>query len=341
MKESKLLTYTDRGLYCPVADVYIDPHKPVKKALITHGHSDHALSGHRYYLCTALTAAIIKFRLGSFIQTQVVSWGEILNINGVSFSFHPAGHIPGSAQIKMEYHGEIIVITGDYKTEEDQVSGKYELIKCKTLVTETTFALPIYQWQPQQRIIKEILDWYQHNLKYGKSSVVLGYALGKSQRIIQSIPEEIPVFTHAAVENTNKVLRQAGLNLRKTYQVSSKYRKKDIQLGITVAPSAVLNTPWIRSLDRPTTAFASGWMALSKNRKAQAGETGFALSDHVDWNALNSVVDNCDAENIWLMHGFTDDYEKYLAPKGYHIKNIGSHFSSNRSSNPEIEEEED
>lgn len=316
MSSTTLLIYTSRGLYCPLADVYIDPHKPVQRALITHGHSDHAILGHRYYLSTPITAAINKFRLGNFIQVQTIEFGDPIYINQVKFSFHPAGHIPGSAQIRVEYQGEVWVVTGDYKTERDKVSGAFELIRCNTLITETTFALPIYQWKPQAIITKEILDWYQDNLRQGKSSVLLAYALGKSQRIIESIPTDIPIYTHGTVHNTNEVIISAGLHLRPSTKVSSRVSKKDIQKGITVAPASVLNTPWIRSLQEPVTATASGWMALNNNRKKQAADYGFTLSDHVDWNALNEVVFSCGAEKIWLTHGYTTDYARWLESKG-------------------------
>lgn len=338
MKESSLIQYTPAGLYCPVADVYIDPQKPVTRALITHGHTDHAISGHRYYLCTKLTEAVIKLRLGSFIQTQVTDFGSPIYINGVRFSFHPAGHIPGSAQIRIEYKGEVIVITGDYKTEPDRVSGNYELIKCNTFITETTFALPIYQWRPQAYIMNEILDWHRYNQSFGKTSILLAYALGKSQRLIQNIPTDIPVYTHTTVEETNKVLRDAGLPLRKTIQINSRVSRKDIQKGIVLAPSSILNTPLMRALDYPTTAYVSGWMMLNRFRKQQSAHAGFTLSDHVDWNALNHVVKECKAENIWLMHGYTTIYGAYLKDLGKNVKDLGSHFAIKTE---EILEEED
>jgi len=316
VKLKPLLAYTSRGLYCAIADVYIDPHKPVSKAIITHGHSDHATPGHRYYLCTPMTGAIIKFRLGGFIQTQILPFGETLSINQVQFSFHPAGHIPGSAQVKVEYKGEVWVVTGDYKTEIDPVSGTYESIPCHTLITETTFALPIYQWRPQEFIFRDILAWHAKNKSEGKTTVLLAYALGKSQRLIASIPPEIPVYTHGSIESTNEVLRSSGLPLRPTIKVSSKISKKEIQKGITIAPGSVLNSPWIRSLQQPVTANISGWMTLRGNIKRQTADQGFALSDHVDWTALNQVVESSGAEHIGLTHGYTVEYAQWLQSRG-------------------------
>jgi len=312
-----LLTFTAKGIYCPKADVYIDPHKPVTRALITHGHSDHAIVGHRYYMCTALTSAILKYRLGSFIQIQIVNYGQPIMINQVSFSFYPAGHIPGSAQIRVSYKDEIWVVTGDYKTEADEICETYELIPCNTLITETTFALPIYQWQTQQQIVREILNWHYHHLHSGQSSVLLAYSLGKSQRLIHHIPTDIPVYTHGSVEQTTDILRKAGLQLRPTIPISSRINKKEIQKGITIAPASVLNTPWIRNLVNPVSATVSGWMALTSNRRKQAADFGFTLSDHVDWNSLNEVVKQSGAQKIYATHGYTQVYSNWLRSKGY------------------------
>jgi putative mRNA 3-end processing factor len=282
---------------------------------------------------------VIKLRLGSFIQTQIVAFGEKININGVQFSFHPAGHIPGSAQVLIEYKGEVCVITGDYKTEPDNVSGNYELLKCHTLVTETTFALPIYQWQPQRYTINEMLDWYAYNLKQDKTTILLAYALGKSQRIIQNIPLEIPIYTHTTVEETNKALREAGLPLRKTIHINSRVAKKDIKKGIVIAPSSILNTPLMRVLENPAIGYSSGWMALNRFRKQQSAHIGFTLSDHVDWNELNTVVKECGADDIWLMHGYTKEYGQYLRSMSKNVKDIGSHFSLKTNEQELLEED--
>lgn len=338
-----LLTFTAKGIYCPRADVYIDPHKPVTRALITHGHSDHAILGHRYYLCTALTSAILKYRLGSFIQIQTVEFGQSISINEVRFSFHPAGHIPGSAQIRVSYLDEVWVVTGDYKTEADEICETYELLRCHTLITETTFALPVYQWKPQQQIAMDILDWHTHNQRTGQSSVLLAYALGKSQRLIHLIPSDIPVFTHGSVEQTTDTLRKAGLELRTTIPVSSRISKNEIQKGITIAPSSVLNSPWIRSLVNPVTATTSGWMALINNRKKQAADHGFTLSDHVDWIALNEVVKQSGAQKIFAMHGYTSIFADWLRSRGYDAEAIHTHPLTEHLKPPEVivYEEED
>lgn len=332
-----LIIHTPAGLYCPQADIYIDPIKTVTRALITHAHSDHAISGHRYYLATPLTNAIIKQRLGNYLQVQDIHWGTSITMNGVRISFHPAGHIAGSSQIRLEYKGNVWVVTGDYKTEKDQISGTYELIQCNTLITETTFALPIYQWKPQHIIVNEILSWYHENLGNDRTTVVLAYALGKAQRVIQNIPIEIPVYTHTTVEETNDALRKAGLKLRPTIKISSKTSKKEILQGIVIIPYSVLNTPWLHALHRPVTATVSGWMAIMGNRKKQTADRGFALSDHVDWNQVNKVIRDCGAESIGLMHGYTLALSRWLTNHGKHSFIIPHHLNQDQ----EVVTEED
>lgn len=333
MHRDPLLSFTPKGIYCSRADVYIDPHRPVNRALITHGHSDHAVAGHRHYLCTSITAAIIRYRLGSFYQIQTHDFGISLDINGVRFSFHPAGHIPGSAQVRVSYRDEIWVVTGDYKTEADALCENYELVPCHHLVTESTFALPVYQWKPQPVILGEILEWYQKNQAQGKSTLLLAYALGKSQRLIHLIPPDIPVYTHGTVEQTTEVLRKAGLKLRKTIPLSSRVTKKEIQKGITLTPGSEINNPWVRSLISPVTATVSGWMTLNTIRKNQAANHGFTLSDHVDWTALNQVVKTCGAQKIWVTHGYTEAYSKWLHTQGYEAEAVreGYRFEENNS----------
>jgi len=210
-----LLTFTGNGIYCPRADVYLDPWQPVNRAIVTHGHSDHASSGHNYYLCTEETASIIAYRLslGSH-QIQVIPYGQTVNINGVAFSLHPAGHIPGSAQVRVEYKGEVWVFTGDYKLAPDGISTPFELVRCHVFITESTFGLPVYKWKPQSEVFAEINAWWKRNQEEGKTSIIAGYTLGKSQRILANIDTSIgPVFTHGAGDSMNTRMPASGLAL--------------------------------------------------------------------------------------------------------------------------------
>ncbi|HEU5054025.1 MAG TPA: DNA ligase-associated DEXH box helicase, partial [Hanamia sp.] len=201
-----LISFTDKGLYCEAGNFYIDPWKPVDRALITHAHSDHARFGNKLYLCQRFTEPILQLRLEE-VNVETVEWGEKINMNGVSVSFHPAGHIIGSSQIRLEHKGEVWVVSGDFKTEDDGISGKFEPIKCNTFITESTFGLPIYCWKPQSEIYSGIINWINKNKETGKTSILITYSLGKAQRVIQAIKETAEnIFAHGAIFNMQQTL---------------------------------------------------------------------------------------------------------------------------------------
>ncbi|HAD97928.1 MAG TPA: DNA ligase-associated DEXH box helicase, partial [Cryomorphaceae bacterium] len=238
-----LLVFNDRGIYCPVADVYIDPWKPVDKALITHAHADHARPGHAAYLCHKDTAPVMRYRLGDDIRVQTVEYGERIKQNGVIFSFYPAGHIPGSAQIRVEYKGEIWVVSGDYKLGEDGISAPFEPVRCHHFITESTFGLPVYTWDDQQQVFEEINAWWRQNQNEGRVSILAGYSLGKAQRILKGLnPSTGKIFTHGAVENTNEVLRKQGISLPDTILVTPEHKKGDFTGALVVCPPSAIGT---------------------------------------------------------------------------------------------------
>lgn len=308
-----LLTFNDCGIYCRQANVYIDPWKPVKKALITHAHSDHARWGHQQYLTHFDSEPVMRHRLGNEIAVQTVDYGEVVTINGVHFSFHPAGHIPGSAQIRVEYKGEIWVVSGDYKLEDDGLSMAFQPVKCHHFITESTFGLPVYNWKPQPRVFNEINDWWQKNREEGRVSVLGGYALGKAQRILQGLDPSIGrIFTHGAVENTNEILRSQGIPLPDTELVSGEHKKTDFAGAMVVCPPSAIGTAWMRKFGKASTGFCSGWMALRGARRRRAADRGFVLSDHADWQGLNMAVKATQAENVYVTHGYKDIYAKWL-----------------------------
>lgn len=308
-----LIKFNDCGIYCPPADVYIDPWKPVKKALITHAHADHARFGSEEYLVQEDSAPIMRHRLGEDIQLQTLKYGEELKIRGVKFSFHPAGHIPGSAQIRVEHKGEVWVISGDYKTEDDGLSPAFEAVRCHNFITESTFGLPVYHWRPQQEVFKNINDWWQQNAAAGRASLIGGYSLGKAQRILQGLDAGIgPIYTHGAVENTNEVLRRQGIDLPETRLVTPEMKKADFKGAMIVAPPSALGTPWARKFGTHSTGFCSGWMALRGARRRRAADRGFVLSDHADWKGLNEAVKATGAENVYVTHGYKDIYARWL-----------------------------
>lgn len=308
-----LLTFTDKGIYCTRADVYIDPWKPVKRALITHAHSDHARWGHQHYLAHKDSATVMRLRLGESIDLQTVDYNEEITINGVAFSFHPAGHIPGSAQIRVAYKGEIWVVSGDYKLGDDGLSAPFEPVKCTHFVTESTFGLPIYRWQPQEQIMAQINSWWKHCKDNGKVAVIGAYSLGKAQRIINHVDQGIgPIYTHGAVENTNEALRAGGIKLAPTKYIDDSITKKDLAGALVVCPPGAMGTPWMRKLGPSETAFASGWMTLRGARRRRAMDRGFVLSDHADWQELNEAVTATCAEKIYVTHGYQNAFTRWL-----------------------------
>ena len=322
----QLLTFTDEGIYCPQANVYIDPWKPVERALITHGHADHSRWGNKYYLCTDLAKPVIKHRLGP-VNIESLAYGESRTINGVKFSFHPAGHIIGSSQIRVEYKGEVWVASGDYKLEDDGLSTPFEPIKCDAFITESTFGLPVYKWRPQSEIFADLNGWWRDNAAEGKVSILTGYSLGKAQRILHNLESDIgPIFTHGAVENVNEVIRQQGIRLPDTIRVTQQTDKKTFPGGLVIAPPSAVNSPWVKKFKPAVIGIASGWMTLRGARRRRAADRGFVLSDHADWPQLNEAIALTGAERIFVTHGYTGLFTKYLNEQGYRAAEVSTEY---------------
>ena len=321
-----LLEFKHEGIYCPQADVYIDPWRPVDKALITHGHADHSRWGHKHYLATHAAAPVMQYRLGD-INIETVDYNESRHINGVEVSFHPAGHIPGSAQIRLEYKGEVWVVSGDYKVESDGFSEAFESVKCHTFITESTFGLPIYNWKSQQEVADDINNWWRSNKEQGKTTIITGYALGKAQRIIQQLDPSIgTIYTHGAVENVNEVIRTQGFDLQATTRVTPEIDKGKFKGNIVVATPSAIGTPWMKKFVPYSVGICSGWMALRGARRRRAVDRGFVLSDHADWNGLNDAVKACGAERVFVTHGYTNIFSKWLSETGIESHVVHTEF---------------
>ena len=326
MTNKGLLVHTALGLYCPKADVYLDPWKPVKKAILSHGHADHARWGSSSYLCTPSAAPVIKYRLGE-INLETLPFGEEKLINGVSFSFHPAGHILGSAQIKVSYKGEIVVFSGDYKTANDGFSEAFEPVKCHTFITESTFGLPVYHWQDQKWVFNEMEEWCKNNRNNGQLSILYGYSLGKAQRILQGLPESIgPIFTHSTIEAVLNVMRNQGVSLKNTIPVNEHLTRAELLSGVIIAPPAVQNSNWLKKFEPIRNGVVSGWMALRGARRRRNADKGFVLSDHADWEGLNEAISLTGAENVFVTHGYTDILSKWLIDKGLNAHPLETNF---------------
>lgn len=323
---SQLLQFTSTGIFCPDANVYIDPWKPVDRAIITHAHSDHAKAGNKQYLAHKDSESILRLRLGEDISLQTVSYGEPVTINGIRFSLHPAGHIIGSAQVRVERNGEVWVAGGDYKIQDDNVSVPFEVVKCNTFITESTFGLPIYRWPAQKFIVDEILGWWKQNQLEGKASVLMGYALGKMQRLIVNLQPFLgPVFAHGAVFNVNQRLREAGHNLPEI-AFASNIEKKLFSDALILAPPSALGSPWLKRFEPYSTGYCSGWMAVRGAKNRRAIDRGFVLSDHADWNDLNSTITETGAERVYVTHGFTDAFARWLNEKGIEAHEVKTEY---------------
>jgi putative mRNA 3-end processing factor len=322
-----LLQFTDRGIFCQQANVYLDPWKPVDKAVITHGHSDHAYFGHKHYLCTAEAMPVIKHRLYLGDNIETLPYGQEININGVNFSFHPAGHIPGSAQVRVEFKGEVWVFSGDYKLQPDGISAPFEAVKCHVFITESTFGLPIYKWKSQAEVFDEINQWWLRNREEGKASLIAGYTLGKSQRILKNLDPTIgKIFTHGAVDSVNQVMRSQGIPLPEAPRVTNDTPKEDLKGALIICPPSAVGSPWVRRFLPYSLGVASGWMKLRGTRRRRGADRGFVLSDHADWDELNQTVRETGAQKIFVTHGYSEIFAQWLNTQGIEAHEVKTRF---------------
>jgi putative mRNA 3-end processing factor len=330
--QNSLICLTDWGFYCPAGDFHIDPWQPVERAVVTHAHADHARAGSRAYLTVAEGERVLRTRMGPEAQIQTLAYGEPININGVNVSLHPAGHILGSAQVRVEYRGEVWVISGDYKAGYDATCAPFEPVRCHTFVTEATFGLPIYRWRPQAEVFAEINAWWRANQAAGKASLLFGYALGKAQRLLSGLDSGIgPIFTHGAVERLTQDYRESGVTLPSTRYVGEIARGFDWSQAMIIAPPSAHGTPWMRKFGPVATGFASGWMRIRGARRRRAIDRGFVLSDHVDWPSLLAAVEATDAERIWVTHGYTAVVARWLQEQGKDAAIVQTRFEGDDS----------
>ncbi|MGO4478446.1 ligase-associated DNA damage response exonuclease [Massilia sp. 2TAF26] len=319
------------GLYCVPGDFYIDPWRPVDRAVITHAHGDHARWGHKHYLASGQSVNILKSRLDADIDIDGLAYGERIVHKGVTVSLHPAGHVLGSAQVRMEHEGEVWVASGDYKVEPDKTCVSFEAVRCHTFITESTFGLPIYRWDPQQEVFDEINRWWRRNAEEGRTSVLYAYAFGKAQRVLSGLDTSIgPIVCHGAVEPLNRVYREGGIALPDT-QLVSETGKEEMKRALVLAPPSAAGSTWTRRFGDYSDAFASGWMLLRGARRRRGVDRGFVLSDHADWPGLLSAIEATGAQQVVVTHGSIPVMVRWLCQIGLDAKAFDTEFGDDEA----------
>ena len=314
----ELIVATPRGLYCPPGDFYIDPWRPVARAVITHAHADHARRGHGAYLAHAQAEGVLRARLGDDIALQQLGYGDTVELNGVRVSLHPAGHVLGSSQVRVEHAGRVWVASGDYKLDADRTCAPFEPVRCDVFITESTFGLPIYRWPRPDALFADLNAWWQANAAAGKPSIVYAYAFGKAQRLLAGVDAGIgPIVCHGAVEALNDAYRAAGVALPATHRVTdAAIDKAALKRALVIAPPSAAGTPWLRRFGEHADAFASGWRQGRGARRRRGVDRGFVLSDHADWPSLQRAIAATGAPRVIVTHGSVPVMVRWLTEQG-------------------------
>lgn len=313
-----LIVLSPEGLYCPPGDFWIDPWKRVPKAVITHAHGDHVRTGMGHYWATREGTDLMRLRAGHNAPMTLLPYGERFTLGAATVSFHPAGHILGSAQVRIEVGDQVWVATGDFKRCPDPSCAPFEPVRCDTLVTEATFALPVYRWDDPAVVAKEIFDWWQSAKAEGRTAVLYCYALGKAQRVLAELTRftDETVLLHGAMTPLVKAYRKAGIRMLPTEPVGNPPKGTSFVGRLVLAPPGASGTPWMRRFAPFTSGFASGWMRLRGTRRRLAYDQGFVMSDHADWPGLIRSIEESGATRVLATHGNSDTLVAYLRERG-------------------------
>ena len=336
MPTPDLIVVRPEGLYCPPGDFFIDPWRPVQRAVITHAHADHARPGHRHYLASAAAAQVLRSRLGD-ITLQTLAYSQTIEHHGVTLSFHPAGHVLGSAQVRIEHRGAVWVASGDYKLEPDPTCAPFEPVRCDTFITESTFGLPIYRWRPAPETFADVAAWWRANAAAGRVSVLFCYAFGKAQRILMGLRDVGAldvgaIVCHGAVEPLNAAYRASGVDLPLTSRLADMDETR-MRSALVLAPPSASATPWMRRFHDFSDAFASGWMQLRGARRRRALDRGFVLSDHADWPSLHQAIAATGAARVIVTHGQVHAMVRALREKGLDAQSFDTEYDHDGGDN--------
>ena len=330
---SDLIVHRPEGLYCPAGGFYIDPWRPVARAVITHAHADHCREGHDAYLAHRDAEGLMRSRIGPEMNFQGLTYGERLQLGEVALSLHPAGHVLGSAQVRVEHRGEVWVVSGDYFVsgagDANTTCAPFEPVRCDVFITEATFALPIYRWAPQAEVLAEMRAWWADCAAQGKQALLMGYSLGKAQRLVAGLATADapgPVLVHGAVARLNEAYRSAGIALPEVETVTPETNFKALRGALVIAPPAVQDSRWAKALGPHSDAFASGWMRLRGARRRRSVDRGFVFSDHADWPGLLSAIRATGAQRVVVTHGDEGALVRYLGELGLQAEAFATEY---------------
>jgi putative mRNA 3-end processing factor len=340
MATGDLIVQRPEGLYCPPGDFFIDPWRPVERAVITHAHADHARYGHGHYLAAERAEGVLRSRLGD-IRLQTLPYGQAIEHHGVRLSLHPAGHVLGSAQVRLEHGGSVWVASGDYKVAPDRTCEPFQPVRCDVFITESTFGLPIYRWCPDEELFAQINDWWSRNVLAGRASVLACYSFGKAQRILSGVDPTVgPLIVHGAVKPLNEAYRAAGVALPDTRMVTDVKDKAELKRALVLCPPSAAASPWLRRFGETSTAFASGWMQLRGARRRGGYDRGFVLSDHADWPGLLAAIAATGARRVIVTHGSVPSMVRYLQEQGLEAEGFDTEYGDDaiEADQPEAQE---
>ena len=328
-----LVVARPEGLYCPPGDFFIDPWQPVARALVTHAHGDHLRPGHGHYLTAEAGRHVVASRVGA-VDLQTLAYGESITHRGVRVSFHPAGHVLGSAQIRLEHAGRVWVVSGDYKTGPDATCAPFEPVRCDVFVTESTFGLPVFRWAPQQDVFDGLNAWWAANAAAGRAAIVYAYSFGKAQRVLAGVDPRIgPIIVHGAVATMDEAYRQSGVALPPTKSVLEA-TPDEIRRCLVVAPPSAQGSTWTRRFGDFSDAFASGWMLLRGARRRRNVDRGFILSDHADWPGLLEAIAASGAPRVIVTHGYVEPLVRFLAEQGLESGAFKTEYGDDEDAKP-------